>query len=121
MIECSGAVAGLGTAIAVAGVAGTVIAAGFYAGSAAALHLDEELMHNRVTIKASMSKWGCPSRYAGWDEGRLLRTVIDLLATRRLTLGGYLTATFPFTDAQAAYEAIGRAPEQYLKVALTYV
>ena len=103
-----------------AGVAGTVIAAGFYAGSAAALHLDEELMHNRVTIKASMSKWGCPSRFLGWDEGRLLRSVIELLAARRLHLDGYLTATFPFLEAQAAYEAIARAPERYLKVALTY-
>lgn len=119
-IECSGNVAGLHSAVQAAGVAGTVIAAGFYAGSASALFLGEELMHNRVTIKASMSKWGCPSRFRQWDEGRLLRETYHLLAARRLNLTGIVTGRFPFTDAQHAYEAVRDEPGRYLKVALTY-
>jgi len=120
VIECSGSYAGLRDAIAAAGVGGTVIAAGFYAGNAAALHLDEEFLHNRITLKASMSKWGCPSRYHLWDEGRLLRETLHLLATRKLDLSGIVSAVFPFAQAQQAYDAIRDDPQHYLKVAFSY-
>jgi threonine dehydrogenase-like Zn-dependent dehydrogenase len=121
VIECSGSVAGLQGAIRVAGVAGVVVAAGMYAGGAGALCLGEEFLHNRVTLKASMSVWGCPSRSdERWDRVRLLQQSLYLLSTRKLNVSRFLSATFPFDQAQSAYQAVHREPEKYLKVAFTY-
>ena len=50
MIELTGAYPALHQAIRVAGVGGTVIAAGFYQGPATALALGEEFHHNQVTL-----------------------------------------------------------------------
>jgi len=120
VIECSGSMHGLRGALATAGVGGTVVAAGFYAGNATALNLGEEFIHNRITIKASMTKWGCPSRFPLWDTPRVLRESLHLLEARKLRLDGFLTATVPFPEAQRAYEMIRDEPATYLKVALTY-
>lgn len=121
VIECSGSVRGLQGAVQAAGVAGTVVAAGFYAGPADAIVLGEEFLHNRVTLKASMGVWGCPSRWPErWDRPRIVRETHHLLASRRLRLDGFVTARFPFLQAQQAYESIRLQPERYLKVALTY-
>ena len=62
VIKCSGSIAGLSAAIQTCGIAGTVIAAGFYAAPATELRLGAEFITNRVTVKASMGVWGCPSR-----------------------------------------------------------
>ena len=120
VIECSGAVAGLHSAIQTAGIGGTVVAAGFYAGQASALSLGEEFLHNRVTIKASMGVWGCPSRFPQWDRARLIREAFEILAARKLNLEGFLSYTFKFDEAQQAYEAIAKDPGKYMKAALIY-
>lgn len=121
VIECSGSVNGLQAAVQAAGVAGTVIAAGFYAGPATALSFGEEFLHNRVTIKASMHVWSCPSRHAPrWDRRRYLREAKHLLTTGRIDLTGFVSARFPFERAAQAYEAIREAPSKHLKVALEY-
>lgn len=121
VIECSGAVAGLHTAIQAAGIAGTVVAAGFLTGPATALCLGEEFLHNRVTIKASMGVWGCPSRHGRlWTRARLLREALALMESRKLKLDGFVSARFPFTEAQSAYDAIRKEPGKHLKVVLTY-
>ncbi|MBI4026375.1 MAG: zinc-binding dehydrogenase [Verrucomicrobia bacterium] len=121
VIECSGAVAGLHTAIQAAGIAGMVVAAGFLTGPATALCLGEEFLHNRVTIKASMGVWGCPSRHGPlWPRARVLREALALMESKRLKLDGFVSAKFPFADGQRAYDAIRAEPGKYLKVALTY-
>lgn len=120
VIECSGSVPGLSGAIQAAGVAGTVVAAGFYAGPATALCLGEELLHNRVTIKASMGVWGCPSRWPlTWERVRELRTVLNLIEAKRLRFDGYVSLRVPFAEAQRAYETIRDNPK-HTKVVLTY-
>jgi len=119
-IECSGNVRGLADAIAAAGVAGTVVAVGMYNGPASDLSFSEEFLHNRVTIKNSMTKWGCPSRFRNWGEGRILRQTSHLMERREIDLGGIVTGRFPFDQAQLAYEAIHREPGKYLKAALVY-
>jgi threonine dehydrogenase-like Zn-dependent dehydrogenase len=53
VIELTGAYPALHQAIRVAGVDGTVVAAGFYQGPATALALGEEFHHNRVTLISS--------------------------------------------------------------------
>jgi threonine dehydrogenase-like Zn-dependent dehydrogenase len=121
VIECSGHVKGLHSAIQTAGMAGTVIAAGFYAGSHEGLNLSEEFLHNRVTIKASMGVWGCPTRFPErWDRPRLMREALHLMEKRRLNLNGFISGRFAFTDAQRAYEAVRDHPSRYVKVVFTY-
>lgn len=121
VLECSGAVAGVKTAIQAAGIAGTVVAAGFSAGPATALDLSEEFHHNRITLKASMAVWGCPSYHGHlWPRERTLAEALALMEAKKLKLDGFVSASFPFHEAQQAYEAIHRDPGKYLKVALTY-
>ena len=121
VIECSGTVPGLRDAITAAGLAGTVVAAGFYAGDAGGLCMGEEFLHNRVTLKASMHVWGCPSRFPDrWDRTRTLREVWHLLDQHKLDLSGFVTGHFPFEQAQQAFEAIHADPGKYFKVALTF-
>ncbi len=121
VIECSGSARGLHSAIQTAGLAGTVIAAGFYAGGTQGLDLSEEFLHNRVTMKASMGVWSCPSRFAErWDRPRIAREAVRILESRQLKLDGFVSGRFPFTQAQRAYESIRDDPGRYMKVALTY-
>ena len=120
VIETSGNVAGLRSAVQCAGIGGAVVAAGAYGGEALGFSFSEEFLHNRITMRASMTKWGCPSRFFRWDTNRVLRETFLLLASRRLNLANYISARFHFLKAQAAYEAVKLEPSKYLKVALTY-
>ena len=121
VLECSGAVAGLRAAIQAAGVGGTVVVAGMYPGPATALSFGEEFLHNRVTLKASMHVWDCPSRHGPqWDRPRFVREAGQLLADKRLNLVGFVSARFPFAKGQEAYDAILADPGRHLKVALDY-
>jgi len=120
VIECSGVVKALNDAIAVSGVAGTVVAVGYYPGPATDLMLCAEFLTNRVTIKASMNVWDCPSRWPlQWDRGRNLRTVLGLIEAGKLNVDGFVSLRVPFTEAQRAYEAIQR-DASHMKVVLTY-
>jgi len=104
-----------------AGVAGTVVAAGFYTGGAGdELRLGEEWHHNRLTLVSSMSGWGAPHRDPGWDRPRLRATVLDLLASGRLDVDGLVTHRIPFARAAEAYDLIDRSPASTLRVLLEY-
>jgi len=121
VIECSGAVAGLSSAVQIAGIGGTVVVGGFCVGPATAFSFGDEFLHNRVTLKASMSVWGCPSRHGPeWSRPRLLREVLGVLERKQLDLEGFLSEKVAFTEAQRAYDAIRENPGGILKVALTY-
>lgn len=120
VIECSGTVKGLSSAIQAAGIGGTVVAAGFYAEPSTDLVLGKEFLHNRVTLKASMGVWGCPSRWPlQWDRARILKTVLELIESGKLKFGGCVSLRVPFDEAQRAYETIRDDP-RHTKVVLTY-
>jgi len=120
VLECSGVIAGLKTAIQCAGVAGTVVAVGFYADPATAIVFGEEFIHNRITLKASMGVWGCPSRWPDhWNRVRNLETVLTLIEDNRLRFDGFVSLRIPFEEAQRAYETIREQPH-HLKIVLTY-
>jgi 2-desacetyl-2-hydroxyethyl bacteriochlorophyllide A dehydrogenase len=121
VIECSGTIPGLQGAIQAAGIAGTVIAAGFYQGGAGALQLGEEFLHNRVTIKASMWVWGNPSRFPErWDRQRQLVESLRLIESNQLDVRGWVTDRVPFKEGQRAYEMIRDAPGKHGKIMFTY-
>jgi len=68
-----------------------------------------------------MGVWGCPSRHGPlWNRARVLREAWGLLEAGKLNLDGFVSATFPFTEGQRAYEAIHREPGKYLKAAFTF-
>lgn len=120
VIECSGVVKALNDAIATSGVAGTVVAMGYYAESAKDLKLSDEFLTNRVTIKASMNVWDCPSRWPlKWNRRRNLCTVLGLIEAGKLDFTGFVSLRIPFEEAQRAYETIKSDPS-YMKVVLTY-
>jgi threonine dehydrogenase-like Zn-dependent dehydrogenase len=120
-IEFSGRYAALHQALRSARLAGTVVAAGFYAGGAGSdLRLGEEWHHNRLTLVSSMSGWGAPHRDPGWHRRRLRASALDLLASGRLDVDAFVTNRFPFERATEAYELIDRSPEETLRVVLAY-
>lgn len=119
-IEFSGHYGALHEAMRSVRPAGTVVAAGFYQGGAAALRLGEEWHHNRLTMISSMRGWGNPHRdYPAWDRGRL-RTVAAHLLREGLDVSGFVTHRFPFGRAAEAYALVEHHPAEALKVVLTY-
>jgi 2-desacetyl-2-hydroxyethyl bacteriochlorophyllide A dehydrogenase len=120
-IEFSGSYRALHQALRSVRLAGRVVAAGFYQGTAEDLRLGEEWHHNRLTLISSMSAWDCPHRdYPGWDLERLKQTALELLSSGRLDTAPLLSHRIPFERAAEAYELIDRHPEDALRVVLTY-
>jgi 2-desacetyl-2-hydroxyethyl bacteriochlorophyllide A dehydrogenase len=120
-IEFSGRYDALHEALRSVCLGGTVVAAGFYQGGAGELRLGEEFHHNRLTLVGSMSGWGAPHRDApAWDRLRLRATAADFLARGALRTDGFVTHRVPFDRAAEAYELVDRAPEDVLRVVLTY-
>ena len=120
-IDVSGSDRGLQGALEAAGLGATVVAAGFYQGGAANLHLGEEFHHNRLSLIASIGGWGTPNRHAPlWDRRRVLDVATRLLYTDRVSVEGLLTRTFPFAEAPEAYRWLDGHPQEAVKVALDY-
>jgi 2-desacetyl-2-hydroxyethyl bacteriochlorophyllide A dehydrogenase len=120
-IDVSGSDSGLQGALEAAGLGATVVAAGFYQGGAANLHLGEEFHHNRLSLIASIGGWGTPNRHAPqWNRRRVLDVATRLLYTDRVSVEGLLTRTFPFDAALDAYTWLDEHPQEAVKVALDY-
>jgi 2-desacetyl-2-hydroxyethyl bacteriochlorophyllide A dehydrogenase len=120
-VETSGTTAGLHDAVAAAGLGGTVVTVGFYQGGAPELHLGEEWHHNRLDMVSSMGAWGAPHRaFPAWDRPRVMRTVVDLLASGALRVDALPVRRFPFEQAVEAYAWLDANPNEAVKVALTY-
>ena len=120
VIELTGAYPALHEAIRVAGVGGTVIAAGFYQGPATALALGEEFHHNRVNLISSQIGALPVALRERWSRERLHRTVMQLCATRRLDPLPLISHVLPAADAAAAYELIDQPPPDLLQVILDF-
>jgi 2-desacetyl-2-hydroxyethyl bacteriochlorophyllide A dehydrogenase len=120
VIELTGAYLALDQAIRVAGVDGTVVAAGFYQGPATALALGEEFHHNRVTLVSSqIGSLPLPLR-GRWSRKRLHETVIRLCATGRLDPMPLVTHVIPARRAAEAYELVDKPPDDLLQVILDF-
>lgn len=67
-------------------------------------------------------EWGVdyPAGFVRWTEGRNLEAVLDLLASRRLTVDDLVTHRFDIADAADAYELVEKGSEPYLGIAFTY-
>ena len=120
-VETSGVAPGLHDAIAAARLGGTVVTVGFYQGGAGEVRLGEEWHHNRLDMVSSMGAWGAPHRsFPAWDRPRVMRTVVELLASGALRVDGLPLRSFPFDQAVEAYGWLDANPNEAVKVALTY-
>ncbi|RMB83867.1 zinc-binding dehydrogenase [Streptomyces shenzhenensis] len=120
-IETSGSYHGLQGAISAAGMAGQVVALGFYQGGGTPLRLGEEWHHNRITMRSSMGVWDCPHRsYPAWDRPRMMRTVVDLLYSGRLRTDFMPVQHHPFDHAAQVYADLAASPVDHLKTAFDY-
>lgn len=120
VIELTGAYPALQQAIRVAGVGGTVIAAGFYQGPATALALGEEFHHNRVTVVSSQIGSLPVSLRERWSSERLHQSVIKLCAAGRLDPRPLVSHVLPATEAAEAYALIDQPPPDLLQVILDF-
>jgi 2-desacetyl-2-hydroxyethyl bacteriochlorophyllide A dehydrogenase len=120
VIELTGAYPALHQAIRVAGVDGTVVAAGFYQGPATALALGEEFHHNRVTLVSSQIGSLPPALRDRWSRERLHQTVIKLCAAGRLDPMPLVTHVIPASRAAEAYELLDKSPPDLLQVILDF-
>ena len=67
-----------------------------------------------------MGAWGAPHRaYPAWDRPRVLRTVVDLLASGAVRVDALPVRHFPFEQAVDAYGWLDDNPNEAVKVALT--
>lgn len=120
VIELTGAYPALHQAIRVAGVDGTVVAAGFYQGPATALALGEEFHHNRVTIVSSQIGSLPLALRDRWSRERLHETVIKLCAAGRLDPMPLVTHIIAARRAAEAYELVDSPPPELLQVILDF-
>jgi threonine dehydrogenase-like Zn-dependent dehydrogenase len=120
VIELTGAYPALHQAIRLAGVGGTVIAAGFYQGPATALALGEEFHHNQITLVASQISKVPVALRDRWNVDRLHHTVIRLCAAGRLDPMPLVSRVIPATRAAEAYELLDSPPADLLQVILSF-
>lgn len=93
----------------------------------------EELFQKEVTVRVSRAAG--PGRYdpnyereghewpvgiAPWTEGRNLRCTLDLLEAGRLQVAPLVTAEYPFTSANEAYDRLIEAPNDNLAILLRF-
>ena len=119
-IEISGSYRALHEAVRSTAPGGRVVAAGFYQGEGAGLHLGEEFHHNRIQIVASQIG-GVPADLAGrWSPDRLHRVFMGLVADGRLDVGPLVSHVVPCDDVVAAYRLLDEDPGSALEMVLDF-
>ncbi len=119
-IEISGSYRALHEAVRSTAPGGRVVAAGFYQGEGAGLHLGEEFHHNRIQVVASQIG-GVPAGLAGrWDPERLHRVVVGLVADGRLDLAPLVSHVVPCEEVVEAYRLLDEDPGATLEVVLDF-
>jgi threonine dehydrogenase-like Zn-dependent dehydrogenase len=119
-IEISGSYRALHEAVRSTAPGGRVVAAGFYQGEGAGLHLGEEFHHNRIQIVASQIG-GVPTGLAGrWTTGRLHRVFMELVADGRVDVAPLISHVVPCDDVVEAYRLLDETPAETLEMVLDF-
>ena len=119
-IELSGVVPALHEAVRSVVVDGTVVASGFYQGGAAALRLGEEFHHNRVRIVASQIGGTPVALGARWDQGRLVSTVMGLVASGRLDVLPLVTDVVDAAEVGTVFARLDEGDPTILQAVLRF-
>jgi 2-desacetyl-2-hydroxyethyl bacteriochlorophyllide A dehydrogenase len=120
-IEASGSYAGLHEAIRCLRPGGRVATVASYHGDQPGLRLGEEYHRNRITLISSMTVNGCAQRtHPLWTLDRLNTAARQLVTSGAVRTDGLITHRVPFERAAEAYALITGAPQDTIKVVLTY-
>jgi len=118
VIESSGNVKGLHSAIRIAAPDTTITALSWYQGACTDLNLAEEFHHNRVTIRCSQMVWINPKIRHMWDTERRKQTCVALI--EKLKLDNLITNIIPYDSISTAYELVDKSPADIIQVVLKY-
>ena len=119
-IELSGADRALHEAVRSVVVEGLVAASGFYQGGASNLRLGEEFHHNRVRIVASQIS-GVPVSLGGrWDQPRLVRTVMGLIASGAVDAGALVSDVTAASDVAGVFGRLDSGDPEILQAVLRF-
>jgi 2-desacetyl-2-hydroxyethyl bacteriochlorophyllide A dehydrogenase len=119
-IEFSGSYRALHEAIRSTVYSGRVVSAGFFQGQGSGLFLGEEFHHNRIQVICSQIL-GVDARFSyRWNERRLRRTVMDLVAKGRLDLLPLVSHVLSVQDAAEAFQLLDQHKEQTVQVVLKF-
>jgi 2-desacetyl-2-hydroxyethyl bacteriochlorophyllide A dehydrogenase len=119
-IEISGSYRALHEAVRSTAPGGRVVAAGFYQGEGAGLHLGEEFHHNHIQIVASQIG-GVPAGLAGrWTTERLHRVFMGLVADGSIDVAPLVSHVIPCDDVVEAYRLLDQDPARTLEMVLDF-
>lgn len=118
VVEASGNPEAVGLGLGSLAHEGTLLVASWFGNREIPLPLGKEFHRRRLTI-ASTQVSTIPKRLASeWDKDKRLRAVVALMDD--LPLSAFATHTFPFENADDAYDAIDRRQEGLIHAALEY-
>jgi len=118
VVEVSGDPAALSSALGLLATEGTALVASWYGRKPVPLPLGAEFHRRRLSIRSTQVST-IPARLSGtWTVARRRAVALELL--RELPVQTLATNDFAFDDASAAYEAIDRAEDGLMHVALAY-
>lgn len=119
-IEYSGSVPGLQQALRAVAFGGTVVCGAYPGPYPAGLDLGAEAHFNRPTVVFSRVN-SDPSRdHPRWDEQRVYRACLKLIAERRLDGEEIVQPVVRFADLAEEYPKISDAPETLVKLGVDY-
>jgi threonine dehydrogenase-like Zn-dependent dehydrogenase len=118
VVEASGNPDAIGLGLTSLAHEGTLLVASWFGNRKVSLPLGEDFHRRRLTI-ASTQVSTIPERLAPqWDKDKRRQAVVELM--RDLPLSVFATHTFPFENAEDAYDAIDRRQEGLIHAALEY-
>jgi threonine dehydrogenase-like Zn-dependent dehydrogenase len=119
-IEISGSATALHEAVRSTAYNSRVVTSGFFQGAASALFLGEEFHHNRIEIVCSQISGVSRSLDHRWNEARLQRTFMTLVAQRRIQLEPLISHVIPVREAADAFRLLDQRPEAAVQVVLDF-
>jgi threonine dehydrogenase-like Zn-dependent dehydrogenase len=119
-IEASGSYPALQQAIRSVGFGGLVVPLAFYTGEAFGLRLGEEWHMNRITMRSSRAISDPNRDHPLWDRERIRWAAFDLLREGKVSSAGVLHPVVSFEDSAEAFRLIDEAPQESVKLGITY-
>jgi 2-desacetyl-2-hydroxyethyl bacteriochlorophyllide A dehydrogenase len=119
-IELSGSHVALHEALRSVGLAGRVIASGFYQGDAIGLRLGEEFHHNRIQIICSQIGGTPLALGPRWDQRRLTTTFLREVTLGRVQALPLISDVLDADDVEQAFQRLDAAAPETLQVVLRF-